>query len=79
MNRSFFPSMLFVAWQGIYDPCQTQQKWMGTQGLSFYLPNLLCCLDQILGVMELTSTFFRHPKLSDPLILEVPDVWGMFK
>ena len=28
---------------------------MGTEGLSFYHPNLLCCLDQMLAVMELSQ------------------------
>ena len=55
------------------------KKKMGAEGLSFYLPNLLCFPDQMLAVIELTSTVFRHPKVSDPLFLEVPDVWEMLK
>ena len=31
------------------------KKRMGTEGLSFYHPNLLCCLDQMLAVTELSQ------------------------
>ena len=52
----------------------------GTEDLSFYHSSLLCCLDQMLAVTELSQHLvFRQEKLSDPLFLEVPGIWDMSK
>ena len=45
----------------------------GAEGLSFYHPRLLHCLNQMLAVMSL-SIEFRHPKPSDLVLHVVPDV-----
>ena len=55
------------------------KKRMGTDGLAFYHLSPLRCLDQIMVVAELSQHLVRHPKLSDPLFLEVPDGWEMLK
>ena len=38
------------------------KKRMGTEGLCFYHPNLLCCLDQMLAVMELSQHLVSSSK-----------------
>ena len=43
-------------------------KGMGTEGLSFYHPNLLCCLDQMLAVMELSQHLVSSSKTVRPII-----------
>ena len=55
------------------------KKRMETEGLSFHHPSLLCCLDHMLAMMELSQHLVCHPKLSDPLFLKVPDVLDMLK
>ena len=44
------------------------KKRMGTEGLSFYHPNLLCCLDQMLAVMELSQHLVSSSKTVRPNI-----------
>ena len=44
-------------------------KKMGTEGLSFYHPNLLCCLDQMLAVIELSQHLVLSSKTVRPIIL----------
>ena len=67
-----------VVWQGIYDPDQTQEK-VGTEGLSFYHPNLLCCLDQILAVMDLIQDLVSSSKTVRPIILRGARCMGHVK
>ena len=43
-------------------------KRMGTEGSSFYHPSLLCCLDQILAVMELSQHLVLSFKTVRPII-----------
>ena len=43
-------------------------KEMGTTGLSFYHPNLLCCLDQMLTVTELSQHLVLSSKTVRPII-----------
>ena len=43
------------------------KKRMGTEGLSFYHPNLLCCLDQMLAVMELSQHLVLSSKTVRPI------------
>ena len=43
-------------------------KRVETEGLSFYHPNLLCCLDQMLEVMELSQHFVSSFKTVRPII-----------
>ena len=43
-------------------------KRMGTKGLSFYHPKLLCCLDQMLAVMELSQHLVSSSKTVRPII-----------
>ena len=38
------------------------KKRMGTEGLSFYHPSLLCCLDQMLAVIELSQHLVSSSK-----------------
>ena len=42
---------------------------MGTEGLSFYHPNLLCCPNQMLEVMELSQHLVSSSKTISPIIL----------
>ena len=44
------------------------KKRMGTEGLSFYHPNLLCCLDQMLAVIELSQHLVSSSKTVRPII-----------
>ena len=44
------------------------KKRMGTEGLSFYHPNLLCCLDQMLAVTELSQHLVSSSKTVRPII-----------
>ena len=44
------------------------RKGMATDGLSFYHPNLLCCLDQMLAVMELSQDFVSLSETVRPII-----------
>ena len=41
---------------------------MGPEGLSFYNPNQLCCLDQMLAVMELSQHLVSSSKTVRPII-----------
>ena len=43
-------------------------KKMGTESLSFYHPNLLCCLNQMLAVMELRQHLLSSFKTVRPVI-----------
>ena len=43
-------------------------KRIGTEGLSFYHPNLLCCLDQMLEVIELSVHLVSSSKTVRPFI-----------
>ena len=43
-------------------------KKMGTEGLSFYHPNRLCCLDQMLAVIELSQHLVSSSKTVRPII-----------
>ena len=43
-------------------------KKMGTEGLSFYHSNLLCCLDQMLAVIELSQHLVSSSKTVRPII-----------
>ena len=43
-------------------------KKMGSEGLSFYHPNLLCCLDQMLVVIELSQHLVSSSKTVRPII-----------
>ena len=45
-------------------------KRMGTEDLSFYHPNLLCCLDQMLAVMELIQHLVLSSKSVRPIITQ---------
>ena len=45
-----------------------RKQRVGTQGLSFYHSNLLCCLDQILAVMELSQHLVLSSKTVRPII-----------
>ena len=45
------------------------KKRMGGEGLSFYHPNLLCCLDQMLAVMELSQHLASSSKTVKHIIL----------
>ena len=48
-----------VVWQVRLSMIQVRhKKRMGTEDLSFYHPNLLCCLDQMLVVMEFLFLFY---------------------
>ena len=42
-------------------------KRMGTEGFSFYRPNLLCCLDQILAVIESSQHLVSSFKTVRPI------------
>ena len=44
------------------------KKRMGTEGLSFYDPNVLCCLDQMLAVTELSQHLVSSSKTVRPII-----------
>ena len=44
------------------------KKRIGAEGLSFYHPNLLCCLDQLLAVMELSQHLVLSSKTVRPII-----------
>ena len=44
------------------------KKKMGTEGLSFYYPNLLCCLDQMLAVIMLSQHLVSLSKTVRPII-----------
>ena len=58
----------FVVWQGIlYDPGQRQEK-NGAESLSFCHPSLLCWLDQMLVVMELSLHLVSSSKTVRPII-----------
>ena len=46
------------------------KKRMGTEGLSFYHPNPLCCLDQMLAVMKLRQYLVSSSKTVRPIIPE---------
>ena len=43
-------------------------KKMGTESLSFYHPNLLCCLDQMLAVMKSSQHLVSSSKTVRPII-----------
>ena len=43
-------------------------KKTGTESLSFYHPNLLCCLDQMLAVIELSQHLVSSSKTVRPII-----------
>ena len=43
-------------------------KRMGTEGLSYHHTNLLCCLDQMLAVMELSQHLVSSSKTVRPII-----------
>ena len=58
---------LFVLWQGIYDPGQTQEK-DGDRGFILYHPNLLCCLDQMLAMTELSQHLVSSSQTVRPII-----------
>ena len=64
---SHFLLLFLDVWQGINDPGQTQQK-DGHRGLSFCHPNLLCRLDQMLTVMELSQHLVSSLKTVKPII-----------
>ena len=57
--------------KGIHSRSDTNRT--GAEGLSFYYPRLLHCLDQMLTMMSLNIEF-RHPKPSDLVLHVVPDV-----
>ena len=57
----------FVVWQGIYDPGQTQEK-SGNLGFILLHPYLLCCLDQVVAVMELSQHLVSSSKTVRPII-----------
>ena len=59
IHRTKWPFV--VVWQGIYDPGQAQEK-DGNRGFTLLLPNLLCCLDQMLAVMELSQHLVSSSK-----------------
>ena len=44
------------------------KKRMGTDGLSFYHPGLMCCLDQMLAVTELSRILVLTSKIIRPII-----------
>ena len=49
-------------------PRSDTRKGMGTQDLSFYHPNLLCCPDQMLAVTELSQLLVSSSKTVRPII-----------
>ena len=44
------------------------KKRMGTEGLSFYHPNLMCCLNQMLAVIKLSQHLVLSSKTARPII-----------
>ena len=44
------------------------KKRMGTKGLFFYYPSLLCCPDQMLALMELSQHLVSLSKTVSPII-----------
>ena len=58
--------------KGIHSRSDTNRT--GAEGLSFYCPRLLHCLDQMLAVMSLSQHRVCHPKPSDLVLHVVPDV-----
>ena len=54
-------------------------KRIGTEGLFFYHPNLLCCLDQTLAVMELSQHHVSSSKTVRPIILRGARCMGHVK
>ena len=59
--------LVIILWQGIYDLVRHNKK-IGTERLSFYHPNLLCCPDQMLAVMELSQHLVSSSKTVRPII-----------
>ena len=60
---------IFVVWQGIYSMIQVRHTIrMRTEGLAFYHPNLLCCLDHMLAVIELSQHLVSSSKTVRPII-----------
>ena len=55
------------------------KKRMWTGGLFFYHPNLLCCLDQILAVMELSQHLVSSFKTVRPIISQDARCMGHVK
>ena len=55
------------------------KKRMGTESLSFYHPNLLCCPDQMLAVMELSQHIVSSSKTVRPIIPRGPGCMGHVK
>ena len=55
------------------------KKRMGTKGLFFYHPNLLCCLDQMLAVMDLSQHHVSSSKTVRPIFPRVARCMGHVK
>ena len=55
------------------------KKNIGNEGLSFYHPNLLCYLDQMLAVMELSQHLILSSKTVRPIIPRDAGCMGHFK
>ena len=66
--NSTWEIFFFVVWQGVSMIQVRRNKKMGIEGLSFYHPNLLCCLDQMLEVMELSQHLVLSSKTVRPII-----------
>ena len=49
----FILKVVVVVWKGIHSRSDTNRT--GAEGLSFYYPRLLCCLDGMLAVMLLSQ------------------------
>ena len=55
------------------------KKRIGIEGLSFYHPNLLCCLDQMLAVMELSQHLVLSSKTVRLIIPQGAQCMGLVK
>ena len=67
--------IMLVIGRGIHSGSDTNRNV--AEGLSFYYFKQLYCPDQMPAVMLLKQHWILHPKLSDLILLVVPDVWGM--
>ena len=56
--------VVVVAWKGIHSRSDTNRTW--TEGLSFYYPRMLYCLDQMLAVMLLSQDQVSSSKFVRP-------------
>ena len=56
-----------------------RKKRIGTEDLSFYHPNLLCCLDQMLAVMELSQHLVSSSKTVRLIILRDARCMGLLE